>query len=132
MPVFPVYASFTSDIPKGIVVKPETTLSQFLEKANAKLNTSATIVCTRERMEIDEDEMLHELDSNTQLILCSSLDEFVPHVIQDQTSPESVHDPITSTPAILQVQDLNEACTSRPQSYMALLFDDRNMTMTNF
>nr|XP_047137774.1 uncharacterized protein LOC124814282 isoform X1 [Hydra vulgaris] len=34
--------------------------------------------------------------------------EFVPHVIQDQTSPESVHDPITSTPALLQVQDLND------------------------
>ena len=32
MPIFSVYASFTSDIPKGIVVKPETTLAEFLEK----------------------------------------------------------------------------------------------------
>ena len=39
-----------------------------------KLNTKAVIVCTRKRMELDEDEMLHELESNTQLILCSSLD----------------------------------------------------------
>nr|XP_047137775.1 uncharacterized protein LOC124814282 isoform X2 [Hydra vulgaris] len=57
--------------------------------------------------------------------------EFVPHVIQDQTSPESVHDPITSTPALLQVQDLNKACTSRPQSCMALLFDDSVMEAEN-
>ena len=33
MPVFSVYASFTSDIPKGIVVKPETKHSFYIMQA---------------------------------------------------------------------------------------------------